>query len=66
MVYVSGRNGTFKMNAQEDHVYIGPLNSIQILEVGFLNDKCAIKIFDKHLELNKRFRARNFGQKCVV
>ncbi len=35
--------------------------------VGFLKGKCAIKIFDKHLELKKRYWGRHFWAKgyCV-
>jgi putative transposase len=35
--------------------------------VGFLKGKCAIKIFDRHLELKKRYWGRHFWAKgyCV-
>jgi len=43
-----------EMNVQEDHVHlllsIPPKYSVSEI-VGFLKGKCAIKIFDKHLEL---------------
>jgi putative transposase len=45
------------MNVQEDHVHlvvsIPPKFAVSEV-VGFLKGKCAIKIFDKHLELKKR------------
>jgi len=31
--------------------------------IGFLKGKCAIKIFDKHLELKKRYWVRHFWAK---
>ena len=47
-----------EMNVQEDHVHlllsISPKHSVSEV-VGFLKGKCAIKIFDKHLELKKRY-----------
>lgn len=35
--------------------------------IGFLKGKCAIKIFDRHLELKKRYWGRHFWAKgyCV-
>jgi len=58
------------MNVQEDHVYlvlsIPPKNSLSEV-VGGLKGKCAIKIFDRHLALKKRYWGRHFGAKgyCV-
>jgi putative transposase len=46
-----------EMNVQEDHVHlvISIPPKFAVSEVGgFLKGKCAIKIFDKHLELKKR------------
>jgi putative transposase len=46
-----------EVNVQEDHVHlvvsIPPKFAVSEV-VGFLKGKCAIKIFDKHLELKKR------------
>ena len=59
-----------EMNIQEDHVHmvlsIPPKFSVSEV-VGFLKGKCAIKIFDKHLELKKRYWGRHFWAKgyCV-
>ena len=59
-----------EMNIQEDHVHmvlsIPPRFSVSEV-VGFLKGKCAIKIFDKHLELKKRYWGRHFWAKgyCV-
>ncbi len=59
-----------EMNVQEDHVHlvlsIPPKNSVSEV-VGFLKGKCAIKIFDRHLELKKRYWGRHFWAKgyCV-
>jgi len=59
-----------EMNVQEDHVHlvlsIPPKLSVSSV-VGFLKGKCAIKIFDKHLELKKRYWGRHFWAKgyCV-
>ena len=59
-----------EMNVQEDHVHlllsIPPKHSVSEV-VGFLKGKCAIKIFDKHLELKKRYWGRHFWAKgyCV-
>ena len=59
-----------EMNVQEDHVHmvvsIPPKFSVSEI-VGFLKGKCAIKIFDKHLELKKRYWGRHFWAKgyCV-
>ena len=55
-----------EMNVQEDHVHvlvsIPPKFSVSEV-VGFLKGKCAIKIFDKHLELKKRYWGRHFWGK---
>jgi len=57
-------------NVQEDHIHlvlsIPPKYSISEV-VGFLKGKSAIKIFDRHLELKKRYRGRHFWAKgyCV-
>ena len=59
-----------EMNVQEDHVHlvlsIPPKNSVSEV-VGFLKGKCAIKVFDRHLELKKRYWGRHFWAKgyCV-
>ena len=59
-----------EMNVQEDHVHlivsIPPKFSVSEV-VGFLKGKCTIKIFDKHLELKKRYWGRHFWAKgyCV-
>jgi len=59
-----------EMNVQEDHVHmivsIPPKNAVSEV-VGFLKGKCAIKIFDNHLELKKRYWGRHFWAKgyCV-
>lgn len=59
-----------EMNVQEDHVHlllsIPPKLSVSEV-VGFLKGKSAIKIFDKHLELKKRYWGRHFWAKgyCV-
>jgi putative transposase len=59
-----------EMNVQEDHVHmilsIPPKFSVSEV-VGFLKGKCAIKIFDKHLSLKKRYWGRHFLAKgyCV-
>ena len=59
-----------EMNIQEDHVHlilsIPPKFSVSET-VGFLKGKCAIKIFDRHLELKKRYWGRHFWAKgyCV-
>ncbi len=58
------------MNVQEDHVHlllsIPPKFSVSEV-VGFLKGKSAIKIFDKHLELKKRYWGKHFWAKgyCV-
>ena len=58
-----------EMNVQEDHVHmvvsIPPKFSVSEV-VGFLKGKCAIKVFDKHLELKKRYWAVTFGRKDIV
>ena len=57
-------------NVQADHVHlllaIPPKYSISEV-VGFLKGKSAIKIFDMHLELKKRYWGRHFWSKgyCV-
>ena len=62
--------GVLEMNVQEDHVHlvlsIPPKNSVSEV-VGFLKGKCAIKVFDRHLELKKRYWGRHFWAKgyCV-
>lgn len=59
-----------EMNVQEDHIHmilsITPKTAISEV-VGFLKGKCAIKIFDKHLELKKRYWGRHFWARgyCV-
>ena len=59
-----------EMNVQEDHVHmvvsIPPKFSVSEV-VRFLKGKCAIKVFDKHLELKKRYWGRHFWAKgyCV-
>ena len=59
-----------EMNVQEDHVHlllsIPPKFSVSEV-VGFLKGKSSIKIFDKHLELKKRYWGRHFWAKgyCV-
>ncbi len=59
-----------EMNVQEDHVHlvlsIPPKNSVSEV-VGFLKGKCAIKVFDRHLDLKKRYWGRHFWAKgyCV-
>ena len=55
-----------EMNIQNDHVHlvlsIPPKSSVSEV-VGFLKGKCAIKIFDRHLELKKRYWGRHFWAK---
>jgi putative transposase len=58
------------MNVQEDHVYlvisIPPRLSVsEVIE--FLKGKCTIKIFDRNLDLKKRYWRRHFWAKgyCV-
>ncbi|MBL7204304.1 MAG: IS200/IS605 family transposase [Desulfobacteraceae bacterium] len=58
------------MNVLEDHVHlvISIPPKFVISEIRrFLKGKCAIKIFDKHLELKKRYWGRHFWAKgyCV-
>ena len=59
-----------EMNVLEDHVHlvisIPPKFAVSEI-VGFLKGKCAIKIFDRHLELKKRYWGRHFWAKgyCV-
>ena len=51
------------INVQEDHVHLvlsmPPKFSVSEI-VGFLKEKCAIKIFDNHLELKTRYWGRHF------
>jgi putative transposase len=57
-------------NVQEDHVhlvlFIPPKYSVAEV-VGFLKGKSAIKIFDRHIQLKKRYWGRHFWAKgyCV-
>ena len=59
-----------EINVQEDHVHllisIPPKYAVSNV-VGFLKGKCAIKVFDRHLELKKRYWGRHFWAKgyCV-
>ncbi len=59
-----------EMNVQQDHVHmvvsIPPKFSVSEV-VGFLKGKCAIKVFDKRLELKKRYWSRHYWAKgyCV-
>ncbi|MBW2334257.1 MAG: transposase [Deltaproteobacteria bacterium] len=58
------------MNVLEDHVHLvlSILPKLVVSEIiGFLERKCSIKIFDKHLKLKKRYRDRHFWGKryCV-
>jgi len=59
-----------EMNVQEDHVHllisIPPKYAVSDV-VGFLKGKCAIKVFDRHIELKKRYWGRHFWAKgyCV-
>ena len=59
-----------EMNVQKDQVHIilmiPPKFSVSEV-VDFLKGKCAIKIFDKHLWLKKRYWGRHFWAKgyCV-
>ena len=59
-----------EMNVLEDHVHlvisIPPKFAVSEI-IGFLKGKCAIKIFDRHLELKKRYWGRHFWAKgyCV-
>ncbi len=59
-----------EMNVQKDHVHlvISIPPKLSVSEVtGFLKGKCAIKIFDRHLELKRRYWGRHFWAKgyCV-
>ncbi len=51
------------MDVMEDHAHliisIPPKFGVSEI-IGFLKGKCAIKIFDRHLELKKRYRGRHF------
>ena len=55
-----------EMNIQEDHIHlvisIPPKFAVSEI-VGFLKGKCAIKIFDKHRKLKKRYWGRHFWAK---
>ena len=55
-----------EMNVQEEHVHlvlsIPPKNSVSEVVV-FLKGKCAIKMFDRHLDLKKRYWGRHFWAK---
>ena len=58
------------MNVLEDHVHLvlSILPKLAVSEIiGFLERKCSIKIFDKHLKLKKRYWGRHFWGKgyCV-
>jgi putative transposase len=57
-----------EMNVLEDHVHlvisIPPKYAVSEI-IGFLKGKCAIKVFDRHLELKKRYWGI-FGQKDIV
>ena len=69
-VYDWKRLEILEMNIQEDHIHlvisIPPKFAVSEI-VGFLKGKCAIKIFDKHLKLKKRYWGRHFWAKgyCV-
>jgi len=55
-----------EINVQEDHVHMVvsiPPKFLVSETVGFLKGKCAIKIFDRHLELKKRYWGRHFWAK---
>jgi len=60
-----------ELNVLEDHVHliisIPPKYAVSDI-IGFLKGKCAIKIFDRHLELKKRYWGRHFWAKgyCVT
>ena len=58
-----------EMNVQEDHMHvilsIPPKFAVSEV-VGFLKGTCAIKMFDKHLTLKKRYWGRHFGQEGTV
>ena len=59
-----------EMNVQEDHVHlvlsIPPKYSVSEV-IGFLKGKCAIKMFDRHMDLKKRYWGWHFWAKgyCV-
>jgi putative transposase len=58
-----------EMNVKEDHVHVVlsiPLKFSVSKVVGFLKGKCAIKIFDKHLELKNDTRVDTFGTQGTV
>ena len=59
-----------EMNVQEDHIHLVisiPPKFAVSETVGFLKGKYPIKIFDRHLELKKRYWGRHFWAKgyCV-
>ncbi|WP_457575404.1 IS200/IS605 family transposase [Desulfomarina sp.] len=58
-----------EMNVQENHVHlvlsISPKLSVSSV-VGFLEGKCAIKIFDKHLDLKRLYWADISGPKIIA
>ena len=58
-----------EMNVQEDHVHlvlsIPPKYSVSEV-IGFLKGKCAIKMFDRHMDLKKRYWCRHFWAKDIV
>ncbi len=57
------------MNIQEDHVHLVlsiPLKLSVSSVVVLLKGKCSIKIFDKHLELKKRYWVDIFGAKVIA
>jgi len=52
-----------EINIQEDHIHVIPSipPKFAVSEVvGFLKGTCAIKMFDKHLTLKKRYWGRHF------
>jgi putative transposase len=55
-----------EMSIQEDHIHvilsIPPEFAVSEV-VGFFKGKCAIKMFDKHLKLKKRYWGRHFWAK---
>ena len=58
------------MNVLEDHVHLvlSILPKLAVSEIiGFLERKCSIKIFDKHMKPKKRYWGRHFWGKryCV-
>ena len=52
-----------ELNVVEDHVHLVisiPPKFAVSEAIGFVKGKCAIKIFDRHLELKKRYWGRHF------